>query len=64
MCLTLTWSENCVLTIQVTREDNPDADPAVAEIKKSNKRNISNNGYKVLSTSLYFINWKQDLKDL
>ena len=30
--LTLTWSENCVLTSKATREADPDADPAVAGI--------------------------------
>ena len=30
--LTLTWSENCVITSKVTREADPDADPAVAGI--------------------------------
>ena len=28
--LTLTWSENCVITRKATREADPDADPAVA----------------------------------
>ena len=30
--LTLTWSENCVLTSKVTRDVDPDADRAVAGI--------------------------------
>ena len=30
--LTLTWSENCVITSKATREADPDADPAVAGI--------------------------------
>ena len=30
--LTLTWSENCLLTSKATREADPDADPAVARI--------------------------------
>ena len=30
MSLTLTWSENCVITRKATREADPDADPAVA----------------------------------
>ena len=28
--LTLTWSENCIITLKATREADPDADPAVA----------------------------------
>ena len=28
--LTLTWSENCIITRKATREADPDADPAVA----------------------------------
>ena len=30
--LTLTWSENCVLTSKATREADPDADTTVARI--------------------------------
>ena len=30
--LTLTWSENCVVTKKATREADPDADPAIAGI--------------------------------
>ena len=30
--LTLTWSENCVITSKATREADPDADPALAGI--------------------------------
>ena len=30
--LTLTWSENCVITSKATREADPVADPAVAGI--------------------------------
>ena len=30
--LTLTWSENCVITSKATRDADPDADPAVARI--------------------------------
>ena len=30
--LTLTWSENCVVTSKATRQTDPDADPAVAGI--------------------------------
>ena len=30
--LTLTWSENCVLTSRATRDADPDADPAVVGI--------------------------------
>ena len=32
MSLTLTWSENCVLTSKATGETDPEADPAVARI--------------------------------
>ena len=30
--LTVTWSENCVITRKATREADPDADPVVAGI--------------------------------
>ena len=30
--LTLTWSKNCVLTSEATRDADPDADPTVDEI--------------------------------
>ena len=30
--LILTWSENCVLTSNTTRDADPDADPSVAAI--------------------------------
>ena len=30
--LILTWSQNCVLTSKATRDADPDADPAVAEV--------------------------------
>ena len=33
--LTLNSSENCVLTSKATRDDDPDADPAVDEINNS-----------------------------
>ena len=33
--LTLTWSKNCVLTRKATRDDDPNADPAVDKINNS-----------------------------
>ena len=30
--LTLTWSENCVITSKAIRKADPDADPAVGEL--------------------------------
>ena len=30
--LTLSWSENCVITSKATREADPDADPAADKI--------------------------------
>ena len=46
--LTLTWSENCVITSKVTREANPDADPAVAAIN-----NPANAVFKITDSKLY-----------
>ena len=46
--LTLTWSENCVLTSQATRDADPDADPAVHEIN-----NPINATFKIKDTKLY-----------
>ena len=45
--LTLTWSENCVITGKVTREADPDADPAVAGIN-----NPTNEIFKTKDTKL------------
>ena len=46
--LTLTWSENCVITSKATRETDPNADPAVDEI------NIPTNAtFKIKDTKLY-----------
>ena len=41
--LTLTWSENCVITSKATREANPDADLAVAGIN-----NPTNTVFKII----------------
>ena len=46
--LTLTWSQNCVLTSRAYREANPDADPAVAGIN-----NPTNATFKIKDTKLY-----------
>ena len=46
--LTLTWSENCVITSNATREVDPDADPAVYEIDNS-----TNATFKIKDTKLY-----------
>ena len=46
--LTLTWSENCVITRKATRETDPDADPAVAAIN-----NPTNATFKIKDTTLY-----------
>ena len=46
--LTLTWSENCVLTSKATREADPDADPAVAGIN-----NPTNAVFKITERKLY-----------
>ena len=48
MSLTLTWSENCVLTSRAYREANPDADPAVAGIN-----NLTNATFKIKGRKLY-----------
>ena len=55
--LILTWSENCVLTSEATRDADPDADPAVAEVN-----NLTNAVFKITCnsktacTSSYLIN--------
>ena len=46
--LTLTWSENCVITSKATREADPDADPAVAGIN-----NATNAVFKITDCKLY-----------
>ena len=46
--LTLSWSENCVITSKATREADPDADPAVAGIN-----NPANAIFKIKDTNLY-----------
>ena len=48
MSLTLTWSQNCVLTSRAYREANTDADPAVAGID-----NPTNATFKIKDTKLY-----------
>ena len=46
--LTLSWSENCVITSKATREDGPDADPAVTGIN-----NPTNATFKITDCKLY-----------
>ena len=46
--LTLTWSENCVITSKATREADPDAEPAVAGIN-----NPTNAVFKITDCKLY-----------
>ena len=46
--LTLTWSENCVITSNATREADPDAHLAVAGIN-----NPANATFKIKDTTLY-----------
>ena len=46
--LTLTWSQNCVLTSITYREANPDADPAVAGINSPTTAS-----FKIKDTKLY-----------
>ena len=46
--LPLTWCEKCVLTNKATRDDGPDADPAVAGIN-----NPTNIVFKIKGTKLY-----------
>ena len=48
MFLTLTWSENCMITSKATRHADPDADLAVAEIN-----NLTNATFKITDTKLY-----------
>ena len=49
--LTLTWSKNCVLTSKATKDDDPDADPAVDEIN-----NPTNATFKITDCKLYVPN--------
>ena len=46
--LTLTWSENCVITSKAKREPDPYADPAVA-----GNNNLTNATFKIKDTKLY-----------
>ena len=46
--LILTWSENCILTIKVTRDADLDADPVVATIN-----NPTNGTFKITDVKLY-----------
>ena len=46
--LTLTWSENCVITSKATREADPDADPPLAGIN-----NPKNADFKITDCKLY-----------
>ena len=46
--MTLTWSENCVITNKATRETDPDADPEVAGIN-----NPTNATFKITDRILY-----------
>ena len=46
--LILTWSENCVITSEATREPDTAADPAVAAV--NNPRNIT---FEINDTKLY-----------
>ena len=54
--LTLTWSENCVLTSKATRYTDPEVDPVVAVINDPVKAI-----FKIIDTKLYV---PQDLKEL
>ena len=46
--MTLTWSNNCALTSKASRDDDPDADPAVDEIN-----NPTNATFKITDCKLY-----------
>ena len=46
--LILTWSKNCVITSKVTRDAEPDVNPAVAEID-----NPTGATFKIRDTKLY-----------
>ena len=46
--LTLTWPENCVLTSKAIRDEDPDANPAVAATD-----NPTNPEFKITDTKLY-----------
>ena len=46
--LTLTWSENCVITSKATREADPDANPAIDGIN-----NPTNAVFKITDCKLY-----------
>ena len=46
--LILTWSESCILTSKATRDEDPDAEPAVAAIDDP-----TNATFKIADTTLY-----------
>ena len=48
--LSLSWSENCVLTSKATRDADPDANPPVAAIN-----NPTNATFKIKDTKLYVL---------
>ena len=56
--LTLTWSENCILTditTQAARNANPNADPPVEGRERKQYNNILNNRHRIVCSSCYFI---------
>ena len=53
--LILIWSENCVLTSKVTRDADPNADPAVAAIDNPTNATFKITD-KVVRSGIYFIN--------
>ena len=53
--LILIWSENCVLTSKVTRDADPNADPAVAAIDNPTNATFKITD-KVARSGIYFIN--------
>ena len=53
--LILIWSENCVLTSKVTRDADPNADPAVAAIDNPTNATFKITD-KIVRSGIYFIN--------
>ena len=53
--LALTWFRNCVITNKVTRDANPDADPAVAEIFDATDATFKIKKHKIVCSSSYFV---------
>ena len=58
--LTLTWSENCIITSKPTRDANPNANPGIAEIDNPTGATfiITDTKLYVPVATLFYLRWK------